>query len=70
MIVCSCNVLCDRRIRAELAKPDCPTRLSDIYRCLGCRAKCGRCARTILELMRESAPQARPSTPLAPVVAG
>ncbi len=48
MIVCSCNVLSDGQIRACVAPgPGCPRTAADVYQCLGCSPKCGRCARTI-----------------------
>jgi bacterioferritin-associated ferredoxin len=55
MIVCSCNVLSDRDVRGVLASGEsCPRKLRDVYGCLGCSPKCGRCARTIHELLREA----------------
>jgi bacterioferritin-associated ferredoxin len=46
MIVCSCNVLSDKQVASVLTS-DPPPRVSDVYRCLGCRAQCGQCAATI-----------------------
>jgi bacterioferritin-associated ferredoxin len=55
MIVCSCNVLSDRDVRATLAKPEsAPRTTCQVYRCLGCSAQCGRCARTIRQIMDEA----------------
>jgi bacterioferritin-associated ferredoxin len=54
MIVCSCNLLTDRDIRAALAKPNAPERVRDVYTSLGCAAKCGGCAGTINRLINES----------------
>jgi bacterioferritin-associated ferredoxin len=56
MIVCSCNVVSDRDVRGVLSGggDGCPRRLRDVYGCLGCSPKCGRCARTIHEMLREA----------------
>ncbi|ACL56511.1 (2Fe-2S)-binding protein [Methylobacterium nodulans] len=48
MIVCSCNVFSDGQVRACLHPgPGCPRTPAQVYACLGCSPKCGRCARTI-----------------------
>lgn len=53
MIVCSCNVISDQQVRAITAER--PVRgTSEVYRCLGCSAECGRCARTIRRIMDEA----------------
>ena len=52
MIVCSCNVLSDTNVRT-VAKTATRRTTSYVYSCLGCRARCGRCARTIREIMDE-----------------
>jgi bacterioferritin-associated ferredoxin len=52
MIVCSCNVLSDGAVRACLDRgPACPRTPAQVYACLGCSPKCGRCARTIRAIM-------------------
>ena len=52
MIVCSCNVLSDCQIKAALEAPDVAVRTpGQVYRCLGCSAQCGRCARTIKAIL-------------------
>ena len=56
MIVCSCNVFSDHEIRAAFGKPDSPDTVSQIYRHLGHEAHCGRCTRTVVEIMREQEP--------------
>ncbi len=57
MIVCSCNVLSDKSIRACLAPgPDCPLTAAQVYRCLGCSPQCGRCARTIRQIVNDTLP--------------
>lgn len=48
MIVCSCNILSDQDVRAVMTNPEyVPPRVAEIYTRLGCKAECGRCARTI-----------------------
>ncbi len=55
MIVCSCNVLSDGSIRACLNPgPDCPRTPAQVYQCLGCSPKCGRCAVTIRAIMDQA----------------
>ncbi|MCJ2141300.1 bacterioferritin-associated ferredoxin [Methylobacterium sp. E-066] len=55
MIVCSCNVLSDGAVRSCLSPgPGCPRTPAQVYACLGCSPKCGRCARTIREIMRNA----------------
>ena len=51
MIVCSCNVFSDQQVRSTLAKATQQLRVSQIYRCLGSSAQCGRCAHTIKQIM-------------------
>lgn len=55
MIVCSCNVLTDHDVRtAVTAGKDLPRTASQVYGCLGCSAQCGRCARTIRQIMNDA----------------
>ncbi|GJE58506.1 (2Fe-2S)-binding protein [Methylobacterium trifolii] len=55
MIVCSCNVLSDGAVRDCLnGGPACPRTPAQVYACLGCSPKCGRCARTIRAIMRNA----------------
>jgi bacterioferritin-associated ferredoxin len=55
MIVCSCNVLSDHQVRsAVMSGRDRPPTVSQVYACLGCSAKCGRCAPTIKRLRDEA----------------
>lgn len=59
MIVCSCNALSDHAVRRAVdadGRP--PYRVSDVFECLGCRPDCGRCARTIRDLLRADRPDA------------
>ena len=52
MIVCSCNILSDTEVRT-IANAATRRTTSYVFNCLGCRAQCGRCARTIREIMDE-----------------
>lgn len=55
MIVCSCNVLSDGAIKACLKDGgECPRSVREVYSCLGCSPKCGRCANTIKAIMQEA----------------
>ena len=55
MIVCSCNVLSDGAVRGCLGDgPGCPRTPAQVYACLGCSPKCGRCARTIRAIMQNA----------------
>jgi bacterioferritin-associated ferredoxin len=57
VIVCSCNFLSDRDVRACMNPgPDCPRTPAQVYRCLGCSPQCGRCARTIRAIMDDALP--------------
>lgn len=65
MIVCSCNVLSDRQIRSAVTDTPAPVRtVGQVYRCLGCSAQCGRCARTIRKLLDDVAASACSICPL------
>jgi bacterioferritin-associated ferredoxin len=57
MIVCSCNTLSDHDVRRVMSGA-CTKILTagKIYDCLGCRARCGRCVRTIQRIMQEALP--------------
>ncbi|AIQ87869.1 protein of unassigned function [Methylobacterium oryzae CBMB20] len=62
MIVCSCNVISDGAVRGCLAPgPGCPRTPAQVYACLGCSPKCGRCARTIRAIMQSALGQAAPA---------
>lgn len=53
MIVCSCNAVSDRTIRAELAATEgCCIRVSDVFERIDRRPQCGRCAKTIRDMIR------------------
>ena len=53
MIVCSCNVLSDHDVRSALGGEQLPRSTGQIYGCLGCSVQCGRCARTLRQLLHE-----------------
>jgi bacterioferritin-associated ferredoxin len=53
VIVCSCNVISDHQVRTVAAERS-ARGTSEVYRCLGCSAECGRCARTIRRIMDEA----------------
>src|SRR5215471_16292055 len=52
VIVCSCNVISDHQVRSVTAE-HAVRATSEVYRCLGCSAACGRCVRTIRNIMDE-----------------
>ena len=54
MIVCSCNVLTDHDVRSAAKTSSSPELTRAVYRCLGCRAQCGRCARTIRTILKDA----------------
>jgi len=55
LIVCSCNVLSDDDVRCAVsASADLPRTARQIYNCLGCSAECGRCARTIKRIIKDT----------------
>jgi len=51
VIICSCNVFSEQQVRSALADATQQMRMSQVYACLGKAAQCGRCARTIKEIM-------------------
>ena len=59
MIVCSCNVLSDNDVRGTVTSPTPPRSAVQVYGCLGCSPKCGRCATTIHRIMKEALCAAR-----------
>ena len=63
MIVCSCNVLSDYEVRT-VASTATRRSTSYVYGCLGCRAQCGRCARTIRKIMDEALDRAKVGCPV------
>lgn len=59
MIVCSCNVLSDTKIRAALNGAGCPRTPGAVYKCLGCSPSCGRCMATVKTLIDEALTKAQ-----------
>lgn len=56
MIVCSCNVLSETVVRRACCSGPGPRTPGQIYRCLGCSPQCGRCARTIRNIIDQTCP--------------
>jgi bacterioferritin-associated ferredoxin len=56
MIVCSCNVLSDDEVRT-VAQMVTRRAASSVYAFLRCRVRCGRCTRTIREIMNKELDQ-------------
>ncbi|WP_147027688.1 (2Fe-2S)-binding protein [Methylobacterium oxalidis] len=55
MIICSCNVLSDGEVRACVrGSASCPRTPAQVYACLGCSPRCGRCAQTIRSILRKA----------------
>jgi bacterioferritin-associated ferredoxin len=52
MIVCSCNILSEKQVRDVVESRGAPPKVSEVYGCLGCSPQCGRCARTIRNIVR------------------
>ncbi len=59
MIICSCSVLSDKQVQAALDAPNPPRTPCQVHRHLGCEPQCGRCVRS----MREILDRARQETP-------
>lgn len=55
MIICSCNVLSDQDVRSAVEAGRTRS-ISQVYGCLGCSPKCGRCVRGILQRLRAVLP--------------
>ncbi len=54
MIVCSCNVITDAKIRACLSSEAFPRTPGAVYRDLGCSPNCGRCFATVRSMINEA----------------
>jgi bacterioferritin-associated ferredoxin len=61
MIVCVCNGLSDRKIRAAAAGYAGDS-VGGLYRALGCRVQCGKCVPFVADIVRELQPE-RPLKP-------
>jgi bacterioferritin-associated ferredoxin len=53
MFICICNGFTDRQIKGAVREGTAHS-VSDVYRCMGCKPQCGRCAPTVLKVMRET----------------
>ena len=53
MIVCSCNVITDHAVRGAVHAAT-TRKTGQVYGCLGCSPQCGRCARTIKQIVNET----------------
>lgn len=54
VIICSCNVLSDAKVRASLQSETAPRTPGAVYRCLGCSPNCGRCLATVRSIITEA----------------
>jgi bacterioferritin-associated ferredoxin len=54
VIVCSCNVLSDKQILATSQFGTGPKAAGQVYRCLGCAPRCGRCLETVRALVAQA----------------
>jgi bacterioferritin-associated ferredoxin len=57
MIVCSCNVISDDEVQNAASASEEPGRMAQVYRRLGRTPQCGRCKRTIKNLVLETRQQ-------------
>jgi bacterioferritin-associated ferredoxin len=55
MIICSCNVFSDHEVRTAVVVGAPPLTTGQLFRYLGCRARCGCCAGSIKAIMHEHA---------------
>jgi bacterioferritin-associated ferredoxin len=54
MIVCSCNIISDHDIRgAVVATDDALFSAAQVYDCLGCTVRCGRCSQSVRQILEE-----------------
>ncbi|WP_280711458.1 (2Fe-2S)-binding protein [Bradyrhizobium sp. BR13661] len=54
MIVCSCNIISDHDIRgAVVATDDELLSAAQVYDCLGCTVRCGRCSQSVRRILDE-----------------
>jgi len=50
--ICLCNALTDKRIK-QAVETVTDQRPREIYAACNCRAQCGRCVKTILQMLRD-----------------
>jgi bacterioferritin-associated ferredoxin len=65
MIVCSCNVISDSKIKASLQDEACPRTPAAVYRCLGCSPNCGRCFATVRQIISQALAKGEEASPLS-----
>ena len=62
MIICSCNVISDHDIRGAVSTDDALCSAAQVYDCLGCAVRCGRCSQSVRRIIEEQpARDTRPS---------
>lgn len=69
MILCLCNGLSERDLRAAAARLP-GDGVGELFRALGCRVRCGKCVPYVAEIAREarlSSPEQDPPRPAEPV---
>jgi bacterioferritin-associated ferredoxin len=54
MIICSCTVLSDKQVSAALDSPNPPRTPCQVHRHLGCEPQCGRCVRSMREIINRA----------------
>jgi bacterioferritin-associated ferredoxin len=60
MIVCSCNIISDHDIRgAVVATDDALISAAQVYDCLGCTVRCGRCSQSVRQILEQQQPRCR-----------
>ena len=57
MIVCSCNVISDDEVRNATSASEASGRMAQVYRRLGRAPECGRCKRTIKDIVLKTCQQ-------------
>lgn len=61
MIVCSCNVISDHDIRDAVVSNDAELcSAAQVYDCLGCVVRCGRCSHSVRRILEERPPGCAP----------
>jgi bacterioferritin-associated ferredoxin len=53
MYICLCNGFTDGKVRMVARRGDCS--VAEVYRALGCKPQCGKCAPFVRDLIREAA---------------
>ncbi|PPQ30779.1 (2Fe-2S)-binding protein [Rhodopila globiformis] len=52
MYICICNALTDKKVEQAVEAVN-SQRPRDVYAACDCRAQCGRCVKTILQMLRD-----------------